>query len=219
MRTITLIICSLLALGACSDDGGSSPADSALAPDSTVSDGSGPTPDQNVSQPDGSAPADSTAADSAVTPDSAPAPDSGGPAADASPYAGNVECSGASCTLPAQICCVQSPLLGGTATLTCKDPASCPAGIFGTKMQAPQFCDGPEDCDTATPVCCAIMDVLQVNKSGVYCKAAADCPGTKAKAIICHTDQDCSGGRTCKPCTPPGATSTLMCVQNNKCPY
>ena len=189
-RIVALIAFLVLVPAACSDDGGA--ADSAPAADSAA-----PAPDS-----------------------AAPAPDGAVDAAQPDPYSGNVDCSGTACPLPAQICCVQSPLLGGAASFSCKPPASCKAGIVGASVQAPQFCDGPEDCTTASPTCCAIVDMLQMNKSGAYCTAATGCKGDKWQAIVCHTDKDCSGTRTCVPCKPPGPGYTVkMCVENATCPF
>jgi hypothetical protein len=160
-----------------------------------------------------------------MLPDTGQSPDKGQPPdkgqqpdkAVVDPLAGKVKCESTQCTLPAQVCCVSSPLLGGKSTFKCKPPANCKAGIFGATIQAPQACDGPEDCTKASPICCAIMDMLKPANSGAKC--VSSCAANKWQGILCHTDKDCTGIRKCTGCKPPGGYTVKMCVDNGKCPY
>lgn len=101
-----------------------------------------------------------------------------------------VDCGGAACTLPAEICCV------GFAGAACS--ASCG---FGT---LPVRCDGPEDCG-AGEVCCESMN------TGALC--AAECVADQEQR--CHTDEDCSG-TSCTSCPMPMLGALDLCV--DACP-
>ncbi len=102
------------------------------------------------------------------------------------PKAGVVTCGTSSCDLSAAVCCVG--LTGAKCAATC--------GVF----EAPQKCDGPEDC-TGGQGCYAGFP------SGAQCKAT----GAANDAELCHSDDDCSGGDTCNACSFPGSPPTNVC--------
>jgi hypothetical protein len=64
-------------------------------------------------------------------------------------------------------------------------------------------------------MCCATIDMSSLS-AAADCRTA--CAGTMQEVIMCHTSADCTGGKTCKSCQPPGGPPTLMCVVNDTCP-
>ena len=110
------------------------------------------------------------------------------PPGDYSDFEGNVLCGGGECSLEGNICCTG---LGGQ---TCEPGAMCPA------LNAPQLCDGPEDC-AAGDTCCVGFP------SGAACRDA--CGGNEQ--TLCHFDQDCPAGQICKTCQYPGGTPVVIC--------
>ncbi len=131
--------------------------------------------------------------------------------------AGIVACGTTTCSLETEVCCVRSPLFGGQPSFTCKAESACKAGLSGAAYQAPQACDGPEDCSGTSAICCATVDMRHMDRSGVHCVAA--CKGDKWEALVCHDDTDCTGTRKCTECQPPGGSAVKMCVENGECPF
>jgi hypothetical protein len=100
-----------------------------------------------------------------------------------------VTCGNASCL---QVCCVtqsQAPM--------CVAPGSCPdAGLAAT-------CDGPEDCTTGQPSCCATISGAQPGTIGSGMAACStSCTGSAMTSNgtsftlstrLCHSDSDCAG--------------------------
>ncbi len=104
------------------------------------------------------------------------------------PNAGVVSCGDTTCQLDQAVCCVG--LTGSKCAAAC--------GLF----EAPQKCDGPEDC-ADDQGCFAGFP------TGAECKSQ----GAANDAELCHTDADCDGADTCNACTFPGSPPTNVCNQ------
>jgi hypothetical protein len=101
------------------------------------------------------------------------------------PTAG-VVCNGSPCTTP-DVCCVT--LSGISVTQTCGAATACTGG--GVTLA----CDGPEDCGGGTPVCCGSL------QTGAQCAATGSCQSSTTGGVLCHNNDDCPTGTTCK--APP----------------
>ena len=141
--------------------------------------GAPPTPDPEPTDPDPDPEPD-------PEPEPEPDPDPEPEPEPSDPNAGVVPCGDAECDLSTSVCCVG---LGGQQCA-----ASC--GAF----EAPQACDGPEDCGDGQ-VCCVGFP------SGAGCKASCG----PSDQTLCHDDGDCSGENSCNACSFPGSPPTNVC--------
>ena len=100
------------------------------------------------------------------------------PAADLAPRStAGIACGSAACAATAQFCCTSDN--GGTGKCYANPQVSqCGMSEF--------YCDGPEDCQPAQPICCVDNGVAQ-------CASTCTTPST----IMCHSATDCGGGACC----------------------
>ena len=168
------------------DAGSSAPDAGSSTPDAGSS-----TPDAGSSTPDTGS---STPDTGSSTPDAGPsAPDTGSSTPDSGSTGttgekGSVPCGNGTCSLSSSVCCVG---LGG---------ASCKAKCGF--LEAPQKCDGPEDCGGGQ-VCCVGFP------QGAQCKTTC----TSSEQKLCHSNADCSGGTSCMGCQFPGnPNKTFVCT-------
>ena len=150
-------------------------------------------PDGGVAPP--STPPPPTMSDAGSTPMSPPPMMSG---------AGEVSCGEATCTRPAEVCCVS---LSG---MLCTPDGSCSG--FGA---APGYCDGPEDC-SAGDSCCITYSLG--GRNGAFCEAGC----ADGSFTSCNVDGDCTGSERCIPCMPPtgGVVDIVynICSTSERCP-
>ena len=99
------------------------------------------------------------------------------------------------CT-PGQLCCL-TPL-----------PPACAGTCQGPSLA----CDGPEDCATATPICCG---TLAGAAGGSQCVAMCQNP----QQVLCHTKTDCptSASHCCKLSGLPGAVCRAQVLPQAVC--
>jgi len=99
------------------------------------------------------------------------------------------------CT-PGQLCCLN------------RIPPMCAAMCQGPSLA----CDGPEDCTTATPICCGN---LAGAAGGSQCVAMCQNP----QQILCHTRADCptSAAHCCKIQALPGAVCREQALPGAVC--
>ncbi len=109
-----------------------------------------------------------------------------------------VTCGNATCNSP-QVCCAK-PGTGGVSYM-CTTPGTC--GDGGAEL----MCDGPEDCPSAMPNCCATAkfslgmgDAAPVPQAAnAACGSDSACPGgidlaaQELHTKLCHTSTDCDG--------------------------
>jgi hypothetical protein len=106
-------------------------------------------------------------------------------------------------------CCV--PFSGQSSCET-----SCPAAGDGGPFNGRDFeCLDPVDCNTggaAGPVCCGTGQVVKDEACGDYfgksfkgTKCAASCDDSNNEFVICQSDDQCSGGKTCVAMSAVGA--------------
>lgn len=176
--SLTLILSLSLCTVACGDDDSSVPGIDAAA----TADGTTAGPDADPNAPD----ADLTQPDADPT-----APDAGSLA---------VACgSGPSCDLATQECCIDPS--SGTTVYTCIIAGDPCGGSLAS-------CDGPEDCDPASPdVCCAFV-------AGDGMSFESQCGGCNNDLVVCHAAGDCGAGELC--CADPLGFSA--CVATATCP-
>lgn len=137
--------------------------------------------------PDASLDANTDANSDAAKPDSAKsdASDAGG---DGSTV--GVKCGDAVCGV-GQVCCASGDADAGF-TMTCA--ASCPSG------SATLACDGPEDCKSAAPICCAEIETEGTSPACTFSKGISECRTTCASAM---PEGGCPGTATVRPCHKP----------------
>jgi hypothetical protein len=102
---------------------------------------------------------------------------------------GGVACGASTCG--ASLECCFTPATGAM----CVNPGSCPdGGIAAT-------CDGPEDCTSGQPDCCATLSGTLMSIGGTaQCTATCDGSlmltagnGVNLRTKLCHSDDDCAG--------------------------
>ncbi len=174
-----------------------------------LADSAGPAPDATTTPIDAGHPVDSGVSaswpdasprhDASAAPDATVTADSGvsgsrdaatgvdaGQTAD--PHQGVVGCDQMSCDLSTSLCCV------GLSGSSCK-----PIADGCGRLEAPQHCDGPEDC-TGADICCVGFP------AGANCKTA--CGGLEQE--LCHATSDCStSGDSCQLCMFPGGSANV----------
>jgi len=122
--------------------------------------------------PDGGATDLSSASDQSVNPDLGTGPTQG------------IPCAAASCITMGQICCTSD--YGKTGLCQSAGNPTCQGGF-------PYYCDGPEDCAPAEPVCCQTAN-------GALCAATGQCESMAIGFVMCHKPTDCPGtGQNCCP--------------------
>jgi hypothetical protein len=113
--------------------------------------------------------------------------------------ADGVTCGSSTCNSP-QVCCVK-PNGSGGATSMCVAAGSCGDG------GASESCDGPEDCSTGQPNCCATARFSlgkgdmgftpegadAICASDADCMASVDLTAGELHTKLCHTASDCVG--------------------------
>ncbi len=142
------------------------------------------------------------------TPPPPPMADAGSPSTPPPPPmmsgAGEVSCGEATCTLPAEVCCVS---LSG---MSCTPDGGCSG--FGS---APGYCDGPEDC-SAGDACCITYSLG--GRNGAFCEAGC----AEGSFTSCNVDSDCAGSDRCIACMPPtgGFVDIIynICSASERCP-
>ena len=114
---------------------------------------------------------------------------------DLAPVTG-IACGTTPCAANAQFCCTSTRGTTGMCGFG-SDASNCKGSLF--------YCDGPEDCPPAEPVCC-------FSTPAAICQASA-CPGTTSGGLtLCHADKECNSGQVCcgsstspyKLCLNPG---------------
>lgn len=144
--------------------------------------------------------------------------DAGGGGGDAAGQVPGVGCNGAACD-KGQTCCASN---GAGLDISCA-PACDPDG------GSPVECDGPEDCDSLNPLCCAHVTGGPVEAAGcpwtqgvIGCTGRCDtsigttCGVDQTTARVCHTGADCAGGDPNTNCCEfrASALSIWMCVDD-----
>jgi hypothetical protein len=107
-----------------------------------------------------------------------------------------IACGASACYVDAQLCCTGDSGKSGTC-----DPVQA-----GTCGHAEFFCDGPEDCPPAEPICCVRNGIARCQSAGAC--AAPD-------AVMCHVVGDCATGQAC--CGAPGGSPYALCL-SSACP-
>jgi hypothetical protein len=100
------------------------------------------------------------------------------------PTAG-IACGADTCTTGLELCCTADN--GATGVCQMIQNPSCGSSVF--------FCDGPEDCEPASPECCVM---------GGYaaCQPAGYCAGQANASVMCHTSNStCAPPATCHAAT------------------
>jgi len=99
------------------------------------------------------------------------------PAADLLPRSTiGIACGANACGAMAAYCCTGDN--GATGDCTPVPKQTCGKSEF--------FCDGPEDCPPADPICCVSSGIAQ-------CASSCSAPDE----VMCHTATDCGGGACC----------------------
>jgi hypothetical protein len=215
LKSMRIVITSLVlsaALG-CSETTQIAPEDagdqdSTTAVDSAIADSeSGDTFDSAV--------ADTTSADTGSSPTDTGTADGGSDGmSDAAPSP-IVTCGEVTCGA-GEVCC--QPPLGGMKTCTA---GACPSGTIRLE------CDGPEDCPSSAPVCCAENADLTGSgfmcgfafSGGTSCKAScptsmsASCPVEMQRVRLCHGPSDCPESMVKNCCKFNGGVwTTTVCI-------
>jgi hypothetical protein len=115
----------------------------------------------------------------------APPPLDGGP--QPPPGGTGVACGGATCTAP-QVCCVS--ISGGGVTQSCTSASACQTVAL--------TCDGPEDCSSGAPECCAQVSYSGGLSGGSECVASGTCNAGMLGGVLCHTTADCPPNQNCQ---------------------
>ena len=115
---------------------------------------------------------------------------------------GIIQCGQTTCDATTQQCCVTGG--GGGVTTECIDITAECAGLDIT-------CDGPEDCPTDVPICCARFGGGG-GGSGVTC--TDDCRGE----TLCRLDADCGTGEKCCGGASYGGMTYTWCELEEDCP-
>jgi hypothetical protein len=105
-----------------------------------------------------------------------------------------IACGPNQCASMGQYCCTGDN--GVTGDCTPIPTQNCAKSTF--------YCDGPEDCAPAEPVCCVSGGVSQCTTSGA---CAMKTNGT----AMCHTTADCGGATCCPAPTGPYALCLPHC--------
>ena len=128
-------------------------------------------------------------------------------AAGATDFASNADFGGVSCGTETcgtgSVCCITQN--GMTATQACMAGTSCADGGITAA------CDGPEDCSSASPSCCANLTFDQTSMTGAgNAMCTASCPGSATFANnkgaistkLCHSAGDCMNYSGSTPAGP-----------------
>ncbi|MBI2391917.1 MAG: hypothetical protein HYV09_20165 [Deltaproteobacteria bacterium] len=101
-----------------------------------------------------------------------------------------VKCGDTVCSV-GQVCCASGDADAGFTT-TCA--ATCPSGSVTLA------CDGPEDCKTDAPICCAEVDTEGTSPACTFSKGISECRTACAGSI---PEGGCPGRATVRPCHKP----------------
>ncbi len=160
------------------------------------------------------APTPDTSSDTATTPD-----DTGSTADTAPPEdAAGVKCGESVCPV-GEVCCV-TPGAGGSLSFACDTSCSDAGGTIS--------CDGPEDCSSSAPICCANITITgsfptcEFKAGDASCKSTCDsniptsipssCPSA-ATARACKKKGDCTEASYSECCeVSDGANTATVCV-------
>jgi hypothetical protein len=113
---------------------------------------------------------------------------------------GIIECGQTTCDADTQQCCISGGGGGGSA--------SC-IGLNDTCQGLPISCDGPEDCPSGTPICCA---TLTMQERIVTCTDQCD------DTTLCRLDTDCGTGEKCCGAGSLGSMQATWCEREQDCP-
>jgi len=159
---------------------------------------------------------DTGKADSGTKTDSSTVADTGKPPSDAGEDTAGIKCGSAVCGT-GQVCCAAGDADAGF-TFTCA--ATCPSG--GGVIA----CDGPEECKTGAPICCAEVIVEGTAPACTFKSGVAECRSTcpsnipltcptKATVRPCHKGSDCTETGYLNCCEfESGGSSATFCADD-----